>query len=97
MASCGTFQKNRRHKGGRVSDIAELTWYYLPIGYSDEVFERSMVWHVVPNQELPLVPSQKVIGLPHLVHILPHELVSYRIFVRPLQVGGYLVWGIGRS
>ena len=97
MASCGNFQKNRQHNGGRVSDIDELTWYYPPIGYSDEVFERSMVWNVVPNQELPLVPSQEVLSLPHLVHVLPHELVSYRIFVRPLQVGGYLVWDLGRS
>ena len=56
-----------------------------------------MVRYVVPNQELPLVPSQKVIGLPHLVHVLTHDLVSYRIFVRPLQVGGDLVWALGRS
>ena len=76
MASFGTIQKNRRHKGVWVSDLAELTWYYLPIGYSDEVFERAMVRYVVLNQELPLVPSQKVIGLPHLVHVLTHELVS---------------------
>ena len=56
-----------------------------------------MVQPVVPNQELPLIPSQKILGWPHLGHILPHELGYYYIFVHLLQYGGDLGWSIGWS
>ena len=54
-----------------------------------------MVQTVVPNQDIPLTPSPKLLGVPQLGHVLPHELGSYHIFVRLLQVGGDLGWYLG--
>ena len=52
---------------------------------------------MVPNQELPLIPYQKVLGLPQLCYFLPREFGSYHIFVHILQSRGY--WGcyLGQS
>ena len=35
-----------------------------------------MVQPVVPNQELPIIPSQKVLVRPHIGHVLPCDLGS---------------------
>ena len=56
-----------------------------------------MVHLVVTNQDPPLVPSQKFLGLPQLFHVIPCELGYYRIFNHLLQVGGYLVWDLDHS
>ena len=73
MESCGTSQKCRQHKGV-FPDLSELLGYYPPLGYSEEVFEIVRVQPVLPNQEFTLVPSQKVLGLPQIGHVLPREL-----------------------
>ena len=51
----------------------------------------------MPNQELPIVLSQKIIGWPELDQVLPNEIVSYHIFVHLLQVYGDLRWDLGWS
>ena len=48
---------------GKFSDLAELPWYYPPLGWSDEEFGGAMVQPMVPKQELPLVLYQKFLGL----------------------------------
>ena len=46
---------------GIFSDLVEIPGYFPPLEYSEEVFEKAMVQTVVPNQDLPLVLSQKLI------------------------------------
>ena len=47
-----------------------------------------MVQILVPKQDPPCILSQEVLGGPHLVHVLPSDLISYHILVYFLQVGG---------
>ena len=47
---------------GKFSDLNEITVYYPTSGYSDEGFEGETVQSIVPNQDLPLVPSQNILG-----------------------------------
>ena len=61
MAYCGNYKIARGHKGGG-SDLADIIGYYPHLGYSEEGFEGEMFQPVVPNQELPLISSQKVLG-----------------------------------
>ena len=49
-----------------------------------------MVQPVVPNQELPIVPPQKVLGSPQIGYFLPCEIGSSHIFVHLFQAGGDL-------
>ena len=45
-----------------------------------------MVQPVVPNQELPIVPSHKVLSWPLLDHVLSREIGSYHLFLNLLQI-----------
>ena len=56
-----------------------------------------MVQYVVPNQNLPIVLYQEILGVPQLGNILPIETVSYHILLNLLQVGGELEWYLGKS
>ena len=47
---------------GEFYDIAEIPWYYPPLGYSEEGFKVSMAQPMVPNQDTPIVLSPKVLG-----------------------------------
>ena len=50
-----------------------------------------MVQPVMKNQDIPIVPSQEVLGGPKLGHVLPHDTIPYHIFPHSLQVGGQLL------
>ena len=56
-----------------------------------------MVQPVMPKQNLPIVPYQEVLGRPQLGHVLSRDLGSYHILVQLLQVGGELVWDLGKK
>ena len=56
-----------------------------------------MIQTVVPNQDIPLITSYKVLGRPQLGYVLPSDIESYRIFVQLLQVFGDELWDIGWS
>ena len=47
---------------GGGCDIYEIPGYYPHLGYSEEVFERALVQHVVPNQDISIIPYNKVFG-----------------------------------
>ena len=49
-----------------------------------------MVHPVVPNQELPLTPSQEILGWPQLYHVLHSDLVSNHIIFHVFKMGGKL-------
>ena len=55
-----------------------------------------MIQPVVPNQDIPLITSYKVLGRPQLGYVLPSDVGSYSIFSHLPQVGGYLGWDIGQ-
>ena len=51
-----------------------------------------MVHPNMKKQDLPLVPSQNVIGWTQIGQVLPRELGSDHIIFHLLQVGGELRW-----
>ena len=52
---------------------------------------------MVPNQNIPIVSSQEVLGGSQFGHVLPFDITSYYKLFHLLQVGGYLVWDIGHT
>ena len=56
-----------------------------------------MVQPVVPNQDIPLISSQKVLSRPQLGHVLPHDIGYCGIFVHLLQVGEDSGWALSQS
>ena len=56
-----------------------------------------MIYHVVTNQNLPLIPYQEVLVGPQLGHVLPCEFKYDQILLHFLQVGGDLGWDIDQS
>ena len=56
------FPNNLAAQGGGGSGLAGLPFYYPFLGYSEEGFEGAMVQTVMPNHDIPFIPSQKVLG-----------------------------------
>ena len=68
------FTNSQDTKWGDFSDLSGPPGYYYCFGSSDEVLEGAMVQPVVPNQNLPLIPSKEVLGGPQIDHVLSCEL-----------------------
>ena len=59
-----------------IYDLADILGYYTSFVKSDKGIESAIVWCVIPNQELPLVPPQDILRGPQLGNVLPFELRS---------------------
>ena len=55
-----------------------------------------MFQSMIPNQDIPIVPYQDILGVSHPVRDLPYELFSYHISFHFLQIVGGLQCTIGR-
>ena len=84
-------------KRGGGYDSAYLPGDYSPLEQYEEVFKSAMVKAVIPNRELPLFLSQKVVGWPYLDHVLPCDLGSDHVLFQTPQVSGYLRYALGQS
>ena len=78
-------------------DLADILGYYTSFVKSDKGIESAIVWYVIPNQELPLVPPQDILRGPQLGNVLAFEFRSNHIPPRIFQKGGQSWWDFGCS